>query len=283
MEKAKEWTIECNPGSVGQKDLEAIRALGFNRVSLGVQSLEDHHLISLGRIHDSRQSLDSYQALRRAGFQNVNLDLIFGLPGQTLDEWHSDLTRVLALNPEHLSLYHLTIESGTEFGNRLARGEMAPVDQDLGADMYELAMDLTQEAGFEQYEISNFCRTGKQSRHNLVYWNNRPYLGFGISAASFIGGIRWTNTGQIQEYTRTAHTGSPTRASQEQLKARNALGEEVMLRLRTRDGFSLDVSSLYQKSLESFSKRRLVRCQGDRVRLTRQGKLLANEVCQELL
>ena len=292
IDDGAECTVECNPGTVGPDYLTALRNLGFNRASLGVQSLQDHHLAALGRIHDSRQAREAYQGLRRAGFENVNLDLIFDLEGQTLLEWESDLFEVLSWSPEHLSLYHLTIEPGTEFGNRMARGEMRPQEEEQGARMYELAMDMAARAGFEQYEISNFCRPGHRCRHNLIYWRNEPYLGFGLSAASFLEGVRWTNTGRMGEYVRTASSGDTARSSEERLENREALGEEVMLRLRTGDGFSLadlsrrysvDLLALHGKTLELFSRERLIDWEGDRVTLTRQGRLLANEVCRRFL
>ena len=292
VKKEAEWSIECNPGTVNRAFFTALRQMGFNRVSLGVQSFHDHHLQALGRIHDSAEAKSAYRWLREAGCDNVNLDLIFGLPQQTLQGWETDLSEALTLSPEHLSLYNLTIEPGTEFGNRYARGELREVDEDLSADMYELAMDRTQEAGYRQYEISNYSRPGRQCAHNLIYWRNEPYLGFGVSAASFIDGLRWTNTGNLREYARTAASGRVSRASEEALEDREALGEEIMLRLRTTEGISLsslsthyyfDVASLFSQTLEFLSTHDFITQAGDRVQLTRQGKLLANEVCMRFL
>jgi len=290
-EKA-EWSIECNPGTVTRTFFAALGQMGFNRISLGVQSFHDHHLKALGRIHDSAEAKSAYRWLREAGCDNVNLDLIFGLQQQTLQEWENDVSEALILSPEHLSLYNLTIEPGTEFGNRQARGELREVDEDLSADMYELAMDRTRAAGYSQYEISNYSRPGRQCAHNLIYWRNEPYLGFGVSAASFIDGLRWTNTGNLREYARTAASGRVSRASEEALKDREALGEEIMLRLRTSEGISLsslsthyhfDVASLFSQTLEFLSTHDFITQAGDRVQLTRQGKLLANEVCLRFL
>jgi oxygen-independent coproporphyrinogen-3 oxidase len=287
-----EWSIECNPGTVSRAFFRALGQMGFNRVSLGVQSFHDHHLKALGRIHDSAEAKSAYRDLREAECDNVNLDLIFGLPNQTLQEWEADLSEALSLSPQHLSLYNLTIESGTEFGNRYARGELREIDEDLSADMFELAMDRTRAGGYRQYEISNYSRPGRQCAHNLIYWHNKPYLGFGVSAASFIDGLRWTNTGNLREYARTASSGRVSRASEEALEDREALGEEIMLRLRTSEGISLsslsthypfDVASLFSQTLEFLSTHAFITQSGDRVQLTRQGKLLANEVCLRFL
>lgn len=287
-----EWSIECNPGTVSRSYFPALLEMGFNRVSLGIQSFHDHHLKALGRVHNSEEARVAYRWLRQAGFQNVNLDLIFALPEQTLQEWRDDLEEALYLSPEHLSLYNLTIEPGTEFGNRLARGELGEIDEDLAADMYELAMDLTQAAGYEQYEISNYSRPGRQCAHNLIYWRNQPYLGFGISAASFIEGTRWSNTANLIEYAQSAPSGQVTRAHQEKLEDRAALGEEIMLGLRTEEGISLaslstryrcDISPLFASTLEFLGQQGLLSQEEDRVKLTRRGKLLANDVCVRFL
>jgi oxygen-independent coproporphyrinogen-3 oxidase len=292
FQKDAEWSIECNPGTMSQDFFPALRELGFNRVSLGVQSFEDFHLEALGRIHNAEQARAAYCEFRLSGFDNVNLDLIFALPGQTLGEWRADLEEALRLAPEHLSLYNLTIEPGTEFGNRLAGGELEETDEDLAADMYELAMDLTRAAGFEQYEISNYSRPGRKCAHNLIYWRNQPYLGFGVSASSFVGGTRWTHTGSLTEYLRTASSGRVTRASVENLNDREALGEEIMLGLRTEEGispaalsirYSYNVASLFSQTFETLSQNGLLWQENDRIRLTRRGKMLANEVCARFL
>ena len=292
MKENSEWSIECNPGTATRTFFAALGPMGFNRISLGVQSFHDHHLKALGRVHDSAEAKSAYRWLREAGCDNVNLDLIFGLPQQTLQEWEADVSEALTLSPEHLSLYNLTIEPGTEFGNRHARGELREVDEDLSADMYEVAMDRTRATGYSQYEISNYSRPGRQCAHNLIYWRNEPYLGFGVSAASFIDGLRWTNTGNLREYARTAPSGQVSRASEEALEDREALGEEIMLRLRTSEGISLsslsthyhfDVASLFSQTLELLRTHDFITQAGDRVQLTRQGRLMANEVCMRFL
>jgi len=292
VKREAEWSIECNPGTVTRAYFVALKQMGFNRMSLGVQTFHDHHLQALGRIHNTAQTREAYRYLREAECDNVNLDLMFGLPNQTFQEWESDLSEALSLSPEHLSLYNLTIEPGTEFGNRYARGELRESDEDLCADMYERAMERTRAAGYDQYEISNYSRPGRQCAHNLIYWHKEPYLGFGVSAASFKDGVRWTNTGNLNEYARTACSGRVTRATEETLEDREALGEEIMLRLRTCEGISLsalskryhcDVSALFSGTLQFLSGHDFITQAGDRVQLTRQGKLLANEVCLRFL
>jgi oxygen-independent coproporphyrinogen III oxidase len=288
-----EWTLESNPGSVGQAWLEAAREVGFNRISLGFQSLKDRLLLGLGRTHTAALAREGYANARAAGFQNINLDLIFGIPGQTLQDWKSDLEQVLALEPEHLSLYSLTIEPSTEYGRRYAEGRLVVPDEDAAADMFETAMDLTQAAGYHHYEISNYARPGKECAHNLVYWRHEPYLGFGCSAASFMDGVRWTNAPDIRRYSEEALSGSVTRQGEEKLDAQASLAEAVMLRLRTSDGvdleelgcrFNLDATALFKGTVPFLIGSQLVVQQGDgRILLTRRGKLLADSVCAQFL
>lgn len=287
-----EWTIECNPGTVSPASCDRLLELGFDRISLGVQSFHNHHLKRLGRIHTAEDALRSYEWFRGAGFENVSLDLMFGLPDQTLKEWRTDLKRALQLGPEHLSLYSLSIEPGTPFGHLLEIGALPETSDDQVADMYEMAMDLTQAAGYGQYEISNYALSGYECVHNLAYWMNSPYLGFGISAASYADGVRWTNTYDWQTYFDGAARGTVPSASSEQLQWNLAMGEEVMLGLRMGQGISTtrlsgkyrcDFEGLFRLSINFLIDQNLLAREGDRLLLTRRGKLLANEVCNEFL
>lgn len=287
-----ERTIECNPGTVDPPKLRTLREIGFNRVSLGVQSFKDPLLTFLGRIHDAADSRQAFRWIREAGFENLTADLIFGIPGQGLDDWRQDLEELVALRPDHLSLYCLTIEPRTEFGRLRELGRLSEIEEETAAQMFELAMDLTAAAGYSQYEISNYALPGRESRHNLVYWRNEPYLGFGISAASYLGGTRWTNTASRADYLEQVHRGSIVRCAEERLEPRRALGEEIMLRLRLSEGFSItgvserwgmDAGKLYEEILVSLEKDGLLERVRDTVRLTRHGKLVASCVCAQFL
>ncbi len=287
-----EWTIECNPGTVSPASCDRLLELGFDRISLGVQSFHDHHLKRLGRIHSSEDSLRSYEWFRGAGFENISLDLMFGLPDQTLKEWRTDLKRALQLGPEHLSLYSLSIEPGTPFGHLLEIGALPETSDDQVADMYEMAMDLTQAAGYGQYEISNYALPGYECVHNLAYWTNSPYLGFGLSAASYAEGVRWTNVCDWEAYFEGAAQGTIPSGSSERLQWNLAMGEEIMLGLRMGQGISTerlagkyrcDFEGLFRLSINFLTEQNLLAREGDRLWLTRRGKLLANEVCNEFL
>jgi len=287
-----EWTVECNPGTVSPACCDRLVELGFDRISLGVQSFSESQLRRLGRLHSAQQSLCSFRWFREAGCENINLDLIFGLPDQTLEEWRRDLEQALELAPEHLSLYGLTIEAGTPFGHLQQIGALRQPPEELTAAMYELCMDLSTAAGYEQYEISNYAFPGFECRHNLVYWRNEPYLGFGISAASYIDGVRWTNTLDWDSYLRRAPQGDVPRSSEERLPPNLAMAEEMMLRLRTREGVSpkelsqkygIRFESCFGESLMFLRKEGLISLRNGRLTLTRRGKLLADEVCSEFL
>jgi oxygen-independent coproporphyrinogen-3 oxidase len=287
-----EWTLEANPGTVSRESLSAIHALGFNRVSVGVQSFHDHHLHGLGRIHTAAEAEQAFLWAGDAGFASRNLDLIFGLPHQALDEWRRDLERAVGLGAEHLSLYGLTIEKGTLFGRWHEAGRLLLPDEDLSADMYEHALDRLADAGYEQYEISNWALPGHRCRHNLRYWLGAEYLGFGVSAASFVGGARWTNVADWSLYEERATAGLSCVQEEERLVGVRAAGEAVMLALRTRDGADLeDLSEVHRidlcrefaPSIAAMKQYGLLEEQAGRLRLTRPGLLVANRVLCEFV
>ncbi|HUV12509.1 MAG TPA: radical SAM family heme chaperone HemW [Acidobacteriota bacterium] len=287
-----EWTIECNPATVSPPSCDRLLELGFNRVSIGVQSFDDRHLTRLGRIHSAQDAIETYQLFRDAGFENINLDLIFGVPGQTPEEWLSDLETAIDLHPEHLSLYSLTVEPGTEFGRLRDQGLLEMADQDVMGDMYEAAMDTTDRAGYEHYEISNFSLPGFECEHNFFYWSNSWYLGFGIAAASYVGGRRWASTNNWEDYLSGAVKGSVPKASEEQLEPRKAMAEEAVLRLRTRSGiavselaerYACDFEESFGDSVGFLTQHGLLDRTESTIRLTRKGKLLFTEVWSEFL
>ncbi|UCF38776.1 MAG: radical SAM family heme chaperone HemW [Acidobacteriota bacterium] len=287
-----EWTIECNPGTVNPASCDRLYYLGFNRVSIGTQSFKSDQLLRLGRIHSGEDALRSFNWFRTAGFENINLDLIFGTPDQSVESWNEDLSRALDLRPEHLSLYNLTIEQGTPFASLHARGELPIPSDDIVAQMFESAMDLAERFGYQQYEISNYALPGYECVHNLAYWSNSTYLGFGLSAASFVDGVRWVNTGNWESYIEGVKRGMVPKETEERLGALAALGEEIMLRLRTRFGispeqlsskYSTDFNSHFGSCVEFLIQNGLLVEDFGRLRLTRKGKLLANDVCAEFL
>jgi oxygen-independent coproporphyrinogen-3 oxidase len=287
-----EITAEANPTTADVERFEQMRAAGFNRLSIGVQSFDPGLLRTLDRTHDPNQAREAVRSARRAGFHNVSIDLMFGLPGQTMDQWRQTLTEALALRTEHISLYGLTLEPGTRFERLHAAGRLSKADEELEARMYELAIEELTGAGFEHYEISNFARPGFRARHNMVYWRNDPYRGFGAGAVSYMDGTRWMNVRHPREYVRRVRTGEPLAVEQERLDARAALGETLMVGLRLLEGVAFErlerrfgpaLVAPVREELGKLGARGLVELDDTGFRLTKQGLMVADSVALALL
>src|SRR6266581_4778937 len=232
-----EWTIEANPGSVSARKAAVLKKFGVNRISLGVQSWDEELLKLLGREHNTQQAKESFRILRGAGFTNINIDLMFGLPGQTVDQWGATLEKTIALQPEHISTYCLTYEEDTEFFLRHARGEYRQ-DPDADAEFFEMTMATLEDAGYEHYEISNYARRGFESVHNRAYWLGEDYLGIGPSAVSTIDTRRWQNVCDYRIYIDRVLSAQSPRGPGETLTDEMKRMERIALTLRTRDGVS---------------------------------------------
>jgi len=279
LSRLLEWTMEANPGSVSASKAKLLQQLGINRISLGVQSWDDGLLKLLGREHDSGQARESFQILRAAGFTNLNVDLMFGLPGQTIEQWRATLAQTIALNPEHVSAYCLTYEEDTEFFLRHARGEFRQ-SSDADAEFFETTMSLLQGAGYEHYEISNYARPGFSSRHNQGYWLGEDYLGLGPSAFSTVGLRRWQNIAEHREYARRAFAGQSCIAQTEELTAKIKRAERIALCLRTRDGVSAETLETFARETDEFIELGLLQRSNGHFVLTRAGKSLADSVAE---
>ena len=288
-----EITLEANPGTVDADKLRALHALGVNRLSIGVQSFDDAVLRRLNRGHTVADAVETYDLARRVGFDNVNLDFIYGLPLQTLNDWRATLERACALAPEHLSLYALKVEEGTGLDRQIKRGKYPAPDDDLAADMYELAEEMLGAAGYAQYEISNWARVGtrhvspRQSRHNLTYWRNEPYLGFGAGAHSSFGGERYWNVLSPLEYIQYMERGESAVAGREEIRRELEMAETMILGLRLNEGIAFDAFAArygenarekYGRTLREIRELGLVELSEERVRLTPRGRLLSNQV-----
>jgi oxygen-independent coproporphyrinogen III oxidase len=288
VNEASEVTLEANPGTVDERYLPAIRKAGINRLSLGVQSLDDGELALLGRIHTAAEARDAVQFARNARFTNLSLDLIYGLPGQILSSWHKTLDEVIGLSPEHISLYPLTLEDDAPMRLAIQRGEMPPLDPDLTADQYELAQDMLAAHGYHHYEISNWAKDGYKCKHNLVYWHNLPYLGAGAAAHSYIDGHRLANTTDPDSYLNAfSHNLPPAWELDEEIGPELHLSETVILGLRLSEGigledinhrFGIDLLRYYEQQVDETTSLGLLEYSGQRIRLTRRGRLLGNEV-----
>ncbi len=288
-----EITLEANPGTVDRAYLQAVQELGVNRLSLGVQSVHLDELRLLGRRHIWEEAVAAVEAARAAGLENVNLDLIYGLPGQTLPRWQETLEAALALEPDHLSLYALTLEEGTPLQERVARGEIPPPDDDAAAEMYEWAEARLARAGYVHYELSNWARSERHiCRHNLTYWYNEPYLGLGAGAASWWGGRRWTNVRHPEEYIRRQAAGEPVVEEVEEIPLGLEMGETMMMGLRLVEGvsdtrfrarFGMGLMEVFGAEVSRLAGQGLLGWDGQTARLTPRGRLLGNWVFREFV
>ena len=272
-----EWTLEANPATVSAAHAARWRVLGVNRVSLGVQSWDDHVLRRLGRMHNSHQAAESLRIVRGAGFDNVNLDLLFGVPGQDARSWDATLDRAIAAVPEHLSAYCLTYEEGTAFASRLAAGDLCR-DEEMEATLFEHAMERIEAAGYRQYEISNYARPGFECRHNLGYWRGHDYLGLGPGAVSTVGLARWRNAPDARVYVERLRAGRWPRAIGEPLNARMRRGEILAFALRMDEGIDEDALAEAREQFEELERQGFVLRRDGRITLTRRGRLVADEI-----
>ena len=285
-----EITFEANPDSVSPRLLRKLRGEGFNRVSLGVQCDDDKILSAIGRPHNYAQAVSAVEKIRKAGFRNLSLDLIYGLPGQDLESWQKTLRNVLELKPEHISCYGLKVEEGTPLYN--CKDFVNLPDDDAQADMYLAAVEILRSKGYRQYEISNFCRKANVSRHNLKYWQGGEYLGFGPDAASDFGGRRFTAVRDVHAYIQGILSGGMVLREVQEVPVRDRAGEYLMMRLRTTAGleaeeyersYLLPFAPL-EEALERFRSQNLaVKTYDGRWHLTPQGFLLSNSIISDLL
>lgn len=285
-----EITFEANPDSVSDRLLRRLRSEGFNRVSLGIQCDNDEILKKLGRPHSYQQAVNAVQRIRKMGFRNLSLDLMYGLPGQSLQDWVSTLQNVISLHPEHISCYGLKVEEGTPLYTYQEYCNLA--DDDTQADMYLAAVDILKQHGYRQYEISNFCRKGHVSRHNLKYWSGGEYLGFGPDASSDFGGRRFTIIRDLQGYIDGIKTGGQVLREVLEMAPRERAGEYLMMRLRTVAGldpaeyekqYLLPFAPLAQ-ALKAFKEQGLaVETYDGRWHLTPSGFLLSNTIISDLM
>lgn len=284
-----ECSMEMNPGTVTKEKLDAYRTAGINRISIGLQSTHDALLEQIGRIHTARQFEETLHSAREAGFDNINVDLMHGLPNQSAAQYLDSLKRVCDLGVQHISAYSLILEEHTPLYLRVEKGEIAPPDEDLVADMQDAGIEYLEKRGFSRYEISNFAREGYECRHNLNYWHNGEYLGFGVAAHGVVREKKWTryaNVSSLEEYTRLLSRGKRPLSETIRLAPRDEMFECVMLGLRLVRGidrarfaarFGLDVAEAYAYAIEQLKKRGWLVETEEAIALNRKGLDLQNE------
>ena len=291
-----EITIEINPGTITRNSLAAFRDAGINRLSIGIQSFNDKTLKTLGRVHSADNSLKCYEYARTTGFDNIGIDLIFGAPGQSVEEWEGDLKTAVALRPEHISAYNLTLEKGTLFFELQKNSRLVLPPEEGQVLMYELAIDSLKEAGYNHYEISNFSLTGFESQHNMRYWSCMDYIGLGAGAHSYLSspdwGVRWWNESDPDAYMQQINEKGQAIAGKERLTKKETLEEGIFLGLRRTSGinmnwfaarFNTQLKNLCRQKIAELKTGGLIYEDGSIIRLTRKGLTLSNEVFAELI
>lgn len=287
-----EFTIECNPGTVDENKLRYLKSSGINRLSIGLQAWQNRLLKNLGRIHSQEEFLKSYEIARKAGFDNINIDIMFGLPGQSLSDLMETLKSVTSLAPEHLSCYSLIIEEGTPFGDRYKRGNLKLPDEDETTIMYEKAIEYLYSKGYMQYEISNFAKKGFQCRHNLKYWNLDEYIGCGAAAHSYLNHIRYNNKHQIKDYIYAVNKGEKPVNEIHKNTQEDEIEEFVFLGLRKsegisenefRDRFGMDINSIYGEIIDKYKKYNLIIKKNGQIFLSLKGIEISNTILSDFI
>lgn len=287
-----EYTFEANPGDLSMEKLQILKEAGVNRISLGVQSFNDELLKKIGREHRAIDVIRSIAAIKKAGFENINIDLIFSLPSQTIEDFSATLQAAFALNIPHFSGYSLIIEPKTVFYHLMNKGKLPVPGEDAEADMYELLMEEMEKHGYRQYEISNFSRPGFESKHNLTYWLNQEYYGFGAGAHSYVNGCRRSNLGVLKRYMDQVEKRSLPVLEEHKLTVTEQMEEEMFLGLRITEGVSIpnfiekfgkSPIELFAKQINNLIQNQLLEIKHEKISLTTKGRLLGNEVFQLFL
>ena len=287
----EELTIEANPGDLDADKIAVLQNSAVNRVSLGVQTFDDKMLKKIGRSHTEKDIYENIDRLKLAGFDNISIDLIYALPGQTMDQVRDNVAKAIALDIPHMSLYSLILENHTVFMNRMRRGKLPLPKEELEAEMFEYIIAELEKAGFEHYEISNFSKTGFESRHNLMYWDNAEYYGIGAGASGYVNGIRYKNHGPIRHYLNSVEEGN-ARITEEHLSQREQMEEEMFLGLRKKSGVSMarfeekferSFQELYGEIVKDLIQQGLMQLDGDSVRMTKRGLFLGDTVAERFI
>lgn len=292
IQEGTEITLEANPGTISLEKAEAWQSLGINRISIGLQAAQDRLLAFMGRIHTRNMFTESIGIIRNVGIKNINADIIFGVPSQSMEDWLETLQIVLQTGVSHVSAYSLQVEEDTPWFKLQKEGKLPYVDEDLERDMYGRTLEKLAENGFIHYEISNFAKPGFESRHNLKYWTGRPYLGIGAAAHSFIHDIRASNVCNPQEYIRKIRNNESPQTNREHIGLQEKLSERFFLGLRLirgvslkslQDEFGQQAIDKYRDTIKQLEDRKLVALEGDTLRLTRLGLDFANQVWMEFI
>ena len=287
----EELTIEANPGDLDEDKIAVLKNSAVNRVSLGVQTFDDKMLKKIGRSHLEKDIYENIGRLKLAGFDNISIDLIYALPGQTMDQVKDNVAKAIALDIPHMSLYSLILENHTVFMNRMRRGKLPLPKEEVEAEMFEYIIAELERAGFEHYEISNFSKPDFESRHNLMYWDNAEYYGIGAGASGYVNGVRYKNHGPIRHYLKAVEEGN-ARINEEHLSLREQMEEEMFLGLRKKTGvskarfeekFGTSFENLYGQVVRDLCHQGLLQVEGQQIRMTKKGLFLGDTVAERFI
>ena len=287
----EELTIEANPGDLDEDKIAVLKNSAVNRVSLGVQTFDDKMLKKIGRSHLEKDIYENIDRLKLAGFDNISIDLIYALPGQTMEQVKDNVAKAIALDIPHMSLYSLILENHTVFMNRMRRGKLPLPKEEVEAEMFEYIIAELELAGFEHYEISNFSKPGFESRHNLMYWDNAEYYGIGAGASGYVNGVRYKNHGPIRHYLKAVEEGN-ARIHEEHLSLREQMEEEMFLGLRKKTGvskarfeekFGTSFENIYGQVVRDLCHQGLLQIEGQQIRMTKKGLFLGDTVAERFI
>ena len=287
-----EITMECNPGTLTLEKLKIMKECGVNRLSMGLQAVQNHHLKYIGRIHTFEEFEKNYYEAKKVGFENINIDLMYALPNQTKEDWKESLEKVVSLNPTHISAYSLILEENTELFNMYERKEFELMDEDSDIEMYEYTVNYLNSCGYNQYEISNYAKKGFECKHNILYWECENYIGVGASASGFLNKKRYNNICELDKYEEILHSGKKPIEWEEKLSIKDEIEESIFLGLRMNEGikfkdfkdkYNLEFENKYKKQIEKLTELKLIDLDDEGMKLTQKGREISNSVFVEFM
>ena len=287
-----EITMECNPGTLTLNKLKAMKKSGVNRLSIGLQAVQNHHLKYIGRIHTFEEFEKNYHDAKQMGFDNINIDLMYALPNQSREDWMESLEKVVKLNPTHISAYSLILEENTELFKMYERDEFNLLDENTDIEMYEYTINYLKSHGYNQYEISNYAKDNFECKHNVLYWKCEEYVGIGASASGYFNGIRYNNICELDNYEKMILEGEKPIEWEEKLSIKDEIEESIFLGLRMNEGiqisdfkekYNFDFEKEYKNEIEKLSKMELIEIDNNRMKLTQKGREISNSVFVEFI
>ena len=287
-----EITMECNPGTLTLNKLKVMKKSGVNRLSIGLQAVQNHHLKYIGRIHTFEEFEKNYHDAKQMGFDNINIDLMYALPNQSREDWMESLEKVVKLNPTHISAYSLILEENTELFKMYERDEFNLLDENTDIEMYEYTINYLKSHGYNQYEISNYAKDNFECKHNVLYWKCEEYVGIGASASGYLNGIRYNNICELDNYEKMILEGEKPIEWEEKLSIKDEIEESIFLGLRMNEGiqisdfkekYNFDFEKEYKNEIEKLSKMELIEIDNNRMKLTQKGREISNSVFVEFI